>query len=250
MHWINGCCAIAYHQATNNWSFAAIFGNRHPVIMEIGFGNGNLLAEQATRYPEINFIGVEVYRPGIGRLLQQLEKHENHNVRILTQDAVEVLSCQIAPDSLFAIWLFFPDPWPKKRHHKRRILNQQFLDLAASATQSGGILHFATDWQDYAQQTRATINKHPQFSLASGFDLSNYPFTGRPLTHFEQRGKHKGHSIDDIYAKVVKDHLGQAMNKTAKGNLGKMAVPLPLSSTHHKPNRWNENGSVEYKQHA
>jgi len=185
---------------------AEIFGNRHPVVMEIGFGNGSLLAEQATRHPEVNFIGIEVHRPGVGRLLQQLELHENRNVRVMNHDAVEILNHQIPPRSLSAIWLFFPDPWPKKRHHKRRILNRQFLDLAANALQEGGILHLATDWQDYALQMQEVIEEHHRFSLAQNPDPSSYPFS-RPATHIEQRGQRKGHTIRDLYATVNENNL-------------------------------------------
>jgi len=181
---------------------AEIFGNQRPVVLEIGFGNGSLLAEQAARHPEINFIGIEVHRPGVGRLLQQLDKQGSNNVRVMSQDAVEILSRQIQPGSLFAIWLFFPDPWPKKRHHKRRIVKPQFLDLATSALQTHGILHLATDWQDYARQMQETVMAHPRLGLIENPQTAGYPFN-RPTTHFEQRGQNKGHFITDLYATVT-----------------------------------------------
>jgi tRNA (guanine-N7-)-methyltransferase len=178
-----------------------IFGNQNPVVLEIGFGNGTLLAEQAAQHPDYNFIGLEVHRPGVGRLLQQLDHQAISNVRIMNQDAIEILSTQINPASLFAIWLFFPDPWPKKRHHKRRIVNSRFLDHAANSLQPGGILQLATDWQDYAHHMRSTITDHPRFSLTEKPGQRDYPFI-RPSTHFEQRGQHRGHIITDLYAAV------------------------------------------------
>ena len=179
--------------------FPGIFGNYNPVVLEIGFGNGTLLAQQAQAHPEINFIGVEVHRPGVGRLLLQLEQQQASNVRIMSDDAMEILQRQISPASLLAIWLFFPDPWPKKRHHKRRIVDSLFLDLAASALQDNGVLHLATDWQDYAEQMYETVSAHPGFSLFDQPPAPDYPFT-RPATHFEQRGQKKGHRITDLYA--------------------------------------------------
>jgi len=187
--------------------FGEIFGNQNPVVMEIGFGNGKLLAEQASRHPDYNFIGLEVHRPGVGRLLQQLEKQAISNVRIMSHDAVEVLSTQINPGSLAAIWLFFPDPWPKKRHHKRRIVNNRFLDLTANSLQADGILHMATDWQDYAQHMHSAITDHQQLSLTQKPELRGYPFI-RPLTHFEQRGQHRGHTITDLYAMLNRTDPG------------------------------------------
>jgi tRNA (guanine-N7-)-methyltransferase len=182
-------------------NFEEIFGNQNPVVLEIGFGNGTLLAEQAAQHPGYNFIGLEVHRPGVGRLLQQLDHQAISNVRIMNQDAIEILSTQISPASLFAIWLFFPDPWPKKRHHKRRIVNSRFLDHAANSLRPGGILQLATDWQDYAHHMRSTIKDHPRFSLTEKPEQHDYPFI-RPPTHFEQRGQHRGHTITDLYAVV------------------------------------------------
>jgi tRNA (guanine-N7-)-methyltransferase len=182
-------------------NLAAVFGNQHPVVLEIGFGNGALLAQQAALHPDINFIGIEVHRPGVGRLLQQLQQQGNDNVRVMSLDAVEVLEQQIPPAALMAVWLYFPDPWPKKRHHKRRIVNSHFLDLAATALQANGILHMATDWQDYAQHMQEAITAHARFERIHSPVLSTYPFS-RPLTHFEQRGQKKGHSITDLYALV------------------------------------------------
>ena len=176
-----------------------IFGNTQPVVMEIGFGNGSLLAEQSASHPEYNFIGIEVHRPGIGRLLQQLDRQGSQNVRISDRDAIELLEDNIPENSLDAIWLYFPDPWPKKRHHKRRIVNSHFLDLAARTLKRHGLLHMATDWQEYAEHMRAEISTHTRFSLVASPDRKYYPFA-RPSTHFEQRGRRKGHQVSDLYA--------------------------------------------------
>ena len=176
-----------------------LFGNTHPVVMEIGFGNGSLLAEQSASYPQFNFIGIEVHRPGIGRLLQRLEARDISNVLIWEQDAIILLEHMLPAHSLSAIWLYFPDPWPKKRHHKRRIVNAHFLDLAARALQQHGVLHMATDWEDYAMHMRCEIENHQHFSLATKPARDVYPFK-RPATHFEQRGIRKGHQVSDLYA--------------------------------------------------
>ena len=180
----------------------AIFGNSNPVVMEIGFGNGRLLAQQAQQHPEFNFIGLEVHRPGVGHLLLQLQEHATENVRILNQDAMEVLSRHIPAQSLYALWLYFPDPWPKKKHHKRRIVNQRFLDLVMNSLQDNGVLHMATDWQDYAEHMQAAVTEHGQFSKLDPSALpDDYPFL-RPATHFEQRGRRKGHVITDLYFRI------------------------------------------------
>ena len=186
-------------QETSPMGLAELFGNNHPVVMEIGFGNGSLLAEQAASYPHFNFIGIEVHRPGIGRLLQRLDEQNITNVRISDQDAIELLKHMIPAHSLAAIWLYFPDPWPKKRHHKRRIVNADFLDLAMRALQSHGILHMATDWEEYAAHMANEIEKHQHFSLIDKPGPDSYPFS-RPSTHFEQRGKRRGHQVSDLYA--------------------------------------------------
>jgi tRNA (guanine-N7-)-methyltransferase len=184
---------------TKPLDLAVLFGNTHPVVMEIGFGNGSLLAEQSANYPQFNFVGIEVHRPGIGRLLQRLEEHDTSNVRIWEQDAITLLEHMLPAHSLSAIWLYFPDPWPKKRHHKRRIVNAHFLDLAARALKLHGVLHMATDWEDYAEHMRSEIENHQHFNEIARPESDVYPFN-RPATHFEQRGIRKGHQVSDLYA--------------------------------------------------
>ena len=178
-------------------NFTETFANNHPVVIEIGFGNGSLLAAQAQQHPDINFIGIEVYRPGIGHLLQLLHKQGNRNVRILNQDAMEVLANRIPVHSLYALWLYFPDPWPKKKHHKRRIINQEFLDLVAGLLLPDGILHMATDWPDYAQHMEREILVNHKYESINEQQPAGYPFT-RPETHFERRGLRKGHSVSEL----------------------------------------------------
>ena len=172
--------------------FARCFGNTNPVALEIGFGDGALLVEMAARDPGINFLGVEVHEPGIGHCLLEIQSHELANVRVICHDATEVLKDQIHDASLSAVNLFFPDPWPKKRHHKRRIIQGGFLQLLASKLKSGGRLHIATDWSDYAEHIQDIAGKEDAFMLAG---------TGRgerPRSKFESRGMALGHSIFDF----------------------------------------------------
>ena len=185
-------------------AFADIFANDHPVILEIGFGNGESLAQTAAQLPAVNFLGIEVHRPGIGHLLLALDRMQLTNVRVINHDAMEVLSGWIPENSLTAIWLFFPDPWPKKKHHKRRIVNSGFLDQIARCLKPQGILHMATDWQDYAVHMRTALKKDSRFSE----ELSpTNPYRDliphRPRTKFERRGLKKGHSITDLFYRFV-----------------------------------------------
>ena len=130
---------------------AALFGNDRPVYLEIGFGNGESLAAMARDNPERNYLGIEVHSPGVGHLLMKLEEYACGNVRICRHDAIEVLRDMIPDDSLTGVYLFFPDPWHKKRHHKRRIVQTDFIALLAQKIRPGGFFHAATDWEDYAQ---------------------------------------------------------------------------------------------------
>lgn len=182
-------------------NFSEIYGNNHPVTLEIGFGNGELLITIAQQYPDRNFLGIEVHRPGVGHLLLQLKEHAIDNVRIISQDAMEVLRHSIPEHSLETIWLFFPDPWPKKKHHKRRIVNQAFLDLVARALASPGFLHLATDWRDYAEHMQAVIDKDPRYVIEEHPD-KDHLLTERPRTKFEHRGRQKGHAITDLIYRV------------------------------------------------
>ena len=179
--------------------FAALFGRSAPITIEIGFGNGDHLAARARAEPERNFLGVEVHRPGIGHLLRTAAAANLRNLRVIEQDAVEVLGSRIAPESLDEIQILFPDPWPKKRHHKRRLIQPEFAALVASRLRVGGRLHLATDWEPYAQQMRAVLDGCPQLAAAS----SGHP-AQRAATRFERRGLRLGHGVCDLVFERVR----------------------------------------------
>ncbi len=175
---------------------AAAFGRSAPTIFEIGFGMGETTATIAKSRPEQNYLGIEVHTPGVGSLLKQLAEGEINNVRIIQHDAVEVLRDMIAPASLDGAHIFFPDPWPKKRHHKRRLIQGPLIVLLASRIKPGGYLHCATDWQEYAEQMLEVLSAEPNLeNTADGFaPRPDY----RPLTKFEQRGIRLGHGVWDV----------------------------------------------------
>lgn len=182
------------------WQFdwAEIFEQPGKPIFEIGFGNGDNLAEQADLNRDKNFVGVEVYRVGVGRLLNQIEKRGLTNVRVICADAVEVLNRRIADHSLSALWLFFPDPWHKKRHHKRRIVQTAFADLVACKVTAEGIWHLATDWVPYAEHMIEVLEAHPKWLNTAGAGQVLPPPDNRIETHFERRGLKKGHQVADL----------------------------------------------------
>lgn len=181
----------------------ALFGRRAPRILEIGFGNGESLVSIAEQHPENDYIGIEVHRPGVGHLLMRIEELGLTNLRVICDDAVEVLAQRIPDNSLAALYLFFPDPWHKKRHHKRRQVQPQWAELVWRKLQPGGLLHMATDWQNYAEHMLAVIMADPGFhNTSSQGDYVPRP-EYRPLTKFEQRGHRLGHGVWDlIFAKV------------------------------------------------
>ena len=178
--------------------FDALYGRRGARILEIGFGNGASLAEMATEHPENDYLGIEVHRPGVGNLLLQIEKQSLNNIRVSNDDAIEVLEQQIPDESLDAVYLFFPDPWHKKKHHKRRIVQPDFVNLIQRKLKPAGIFHMATDWENYAEHMMAAM------STAAGFEniAGNRQYTARPeyrpLTKFEQRGHRLGHGVWDL----------------------------------------------------
>lgn len=176
----------------------ALFGNEHPVYLEIGFGNGDALAEMAQRHPGRNYLGIEVHTPGVGHLLRQLEEQGSENVRVLRHDAVEVLGDMIPDGALAGTYLFFPDPWHKKRHHKRRIVQPAFAELLARKLVPGGFFHAATDWEDYALHMLEVLDACPALhNTASDGRFVPRP-EDRPLTRFEQRGLRLGHGVWDL----------------------------------------------------
>ena len=185
----------------NVCDFSVIFGRRAPVILEIGFGNGESLAETAEKNPDKDYIGIEVHKPGVGNLLAQLERKGITNVRVFYHDAIEVLEKCIPEHSLSAVHLFFPDPWHKRKHHKRRIVRPGFVKLIADKLASGGYFHAATDWQHYAQHMLKILSVADHFCNQSP-DQHYCPRPDyRPLTKFEQRGLRLGHGVWDLVFK-------------------------------------------------
>ncbi len=184
-------------------NFQQIFERTAPTHLEIGFGDGGALLEMAEKKPECNFIGVEVHRPGIGRLLLQLEARRLTNVRVFCEDGIEVLSTAIAEQTLEAVYLYFPDPWPKKKHHKRRIIQNPFIELVATRLAANGHFHFATDWQPYAEQALERLEQSGNLkNCAAPGHFSPRPPT-RPLTKFERRGRMLGHEVRDVVMRKV-----------------------------------------------
>ena len=173
-----------------------LFGRHAPRYLEIGCGAGETLAALTRLHPDNDYLGIEVYRPGVGRLLQRLVAEELNNARLFSEDAVAVLEHRLEEASLDGVYIFFPDPWPKKRHHKRRLIRPEFAALVASRLKPGGILHIATDWEDYARHILATLSVEPLLvNTADGFaPRPDY----RPLTKFENRGVRLGHEVWDI----------------------------------------------------
>jgi len=179
----------------------ATFGRRAPLIVEIGFGMGDATARIAAASPQCDFIGVEVHPPGVGALLQRLDALGLRNVRIVQHDAVAVLHEMIAPASLAGAMVFFPDPWPKKRHHKRRLIQPPFVALLASRLAPGATLHLATDWAPYAEQMLQVLGAEPSLvNTASGFAARP---AYRPLTKFELRGQQLGQPSHDLVFRKI-----------------------------------------------
>jgi tRNA (guanine-N7-)-methyltransferase len=174
----------------------AAFGRQAPRILEIGFGMGETTAEIAAAHPQNDYLGIEVHTPGVGSLLRLIEAQGLTNIRIVQHDAMEVVANMVAPGSLAGIHIFFPDPWPKKRHHKRRLVQPPFVALLASRLQPGGYLHLATDWEEYADQMLAVLSAEPLLqNTVQGF--APRP-AHRPLTKFETRGLKLGHAVRDV----------------------------------------------------
>ncbi len=176
----------------------ALFGNGHPVYLEIGFGNGDSLAQMAAANPDRNYLGIEVHSPGVGHLLLKIEELGLNNIRILRHDAVEVVSKGIGDGALEGAFLFFPDPWHKKRHHKRRILQPAFLEQLARVIRPGGTFHAATDWENYAKHMMLVLTESPHFENRLGPGNYSERPSYRPLTKFEQRGQRLGHGVWDL----------------------------------------------------
>jgi tRNA (guanine-N7-)-methyltransferase len=190
--------------------FSDLFGNDHPVILEVGFGDGEATWRMAAAHPGENYLGVEVHRPGVGRLLLRLEEHGIDNVRVACEDATELLRGRIPDASLAGVRIYFPDPWPKKRHHKRRIVQPGFVRLLAGKLADGGILHLATDWAPYAEHMLEVLRGESRFVNRSPSG-DTYPKPDwRPATKYERRGERLGHGVFDlVFERVARTSRGE-----------------------------------------
>ncbi|RUO78175.1 tRNA (guanosine(46)-N7)-methyltransferase TrmB [Idiomarina tyrosinivorans] len=181
-----------------------LFGREGPVTLEIGFGMGGSLVEMAAADPQRNFIGIEVHEPGVGACLMAAEQAQVTNLRVSNSDAVEVLKQQIPDHSLDRVQIFFPDPWHKKRHHKRRLIQPQFIQLLLKKLRAGGMIHLATDWENYAEHMLEVLSAEAKLTnLSHSGDFVPRP-ADRPKTKFEQRGKNKGHGVWDLQFVVAR----------------------------------------------
>lgn len=180
---------------------AEAFGRSAPKILEIGFGMGGATAQIAAANPDKDYLGIEVHTPGVGNLLKLMQEQGLTNLRVIQHDAVEVLQHMIDGGALDGVHIFFPDPWPKKRHHKRRLVQAEFVKLLCRKLKPGGYLHFATDWEEYAQWTMEVLRAEPQ--LANTVEEYAPRPDYRPLTKFEQRGLNLGHGVWDLIFRRV-----------------------------------------------
>jgi tRNA (guanine-N7-)-methyltransferase len=181
-----------------SYDFAEVFGRGAPMIVEIGFGNGESLAKMAADNPDTDYIGIEVHRPGVGHLMLLLDEQNLTNVRIYCHDAIDILEHKLADACLAGLHLFFPDPWPKKKHHKRRIVRPAFIGLILKKLQVGGYFHAATDWQNYAESMLEVLSADAGLiNRSESGDYCDRP-AYRPLTKFEQRGMRLGHGVWDL----------------------------------------------------
>ncbi|WP_392551869.1 tRNA (guanosine(46)-N7)-methyltransferase TrmB [Orbus wheelerorum] len=191
------------YQSDTKLDFSQVFANNNKVTLEIGFGMGASFVEMAKNAPTENFIGIEVHQPGVGACLMAAEQAELSNIRVMCHDAVEVLNNMIADSSLAKVQIFFPDPWHKAKHNKRRIIQPDFVQLLKQKLAIGGVLHLATDWQHYAEHMLEVLIAAPGFINLSS-DNSYIPRPGsRPMTKFEKRGLNLGHGVWDLQFKRV-----------------------------------------------
>ncbi len=178
-----------------------------PMVVEIGFGNGQSLAYAAAAHPHTAFLGIEVHRPGVGQLLMRIQELGLRNLRVICDDAVPVLTKRIPERSLNRVNLFFPDPWPKKRHHKRRLVQTEWVDTIASRLVPDGRLHLATDWENYAEHMRAVLGANLNFETCSDAECAIAHAAYRSITKFEARGRSLGHDVWDLVYRRVKKGL-------------------------------------------
>jgi tRNA (guanine-N7-)-methyltransferase len=190
---------VDYAPMTQDWD--AHFGRQAPRYLEIGFGMGGATAEIARHHPQNDYLGIEVHRPGVGNLLKLIEQDGLTNLRLMTHDAVDVVNQMIAPDSLDGVMIFFPDPWHKARHHKRRLIQPEFVRMLVSRLKLGGTIHCATDWENYAEQMLEVLSADPQLENTAAA-YTERP-TYRPMTKFESRGLRLGHGVWDLVFRRV-----------------------------------------------
>ncbi len=181
---------------------AALFGRAAPKIVEIGSGMGETTALIAQENPDKDYLAIEVHSPGIGSLLRRIDALGLVNVRVIQHDGVDVLEWMVPPESLEGVHIFFPDPWPKKRHHKRRLIQPPFVALLARRLKPGGYVHIATDWQDYAEHILTVLSQEPRLANAAGHGFAPRP-ASRPPTKFEERGRRLGHGVWDVLFRRV-----------------------------------------------
>ena len=177
--------------------FDEIFGRTAPIVLEIGFGNGESLVSQAAANPDLDYIGIEVHEPGVGHCMMHADKASLGNLKVICQDAIDVLQHQIPEHAIRRVNLYFPDPWPKKKHHKRRIIQAGFLKLIADILEPDGGLHIATDWANYAEHIDDVIDQSDLFRTGERREHAGDDALDRPSTRFERRGLNKGHRIFD-----------------------------------------------------
>jgi tRNA (guanine-N7-)-methyltransferase len=186
---------------TTAYDLTAVFGRNSATVLEIGFGMGKSLVQMAKAAPEKNFIGIEVHRPGVGACLSEAVAQQVKNLKVFEHDAVEILEHSIADNSVDTVQLFFPDPWHKKRHHKRRIVQAEFVQLLRRKLKPGGVFHMATDWENYAEHMLQVMLSADGFSNVSADNTYVARPEHRPLTKFEQRGQRLGHGVWDLMFK-------------------------------------------------
>lgn len=183
-----------------NLTSESLFQNNKNLVLEIGFGMGESLIQMARENPELNYLGLEVHRPGVGHILLGIEKENLTNLKIISHDAVEILEKYIPPDSLAKIQIFFPDPWHKKKHHKRRLIQEDFIKKLVLKLKTSGQIHLATDWENYAEQMLKVLSENPDLLNIYGEKhfAPNREMTGRPVTKFQKRGENLGHGVWDL----------------------------------------------------
>ncbi len=189
---------FAPHEGSDRIDLSQHFTTEAPVWMEIGIGNGDALITMAQQNPEVNFLGVEVHLPGVGHALGEVARCELTNVRLIRYDVLDLIEHFMLPASIDRVLIYFPDPWHKTRHHKRRLVNAKFLDMLTLLLRPDGLIHFATDWQPYARQVRSVVELHPRFECLQQEEEAKAITCLRPETHFERRGLKLGHKVTDL----------------------------------------------------